>query len=244
LSSTPSPEFKVLGVLSLVRRIPITECPRSSSPMAATAALSLACPLRRSSRLAHSHTHPTHAHSPSPPSLRQSYASKHHHHHRHRPRLPPPDPEPDPDSSSSDPENELTPRALRALKRQRLALDPDGIPLTPRHRPRKRRKENIAHGPLDVSTANKDPPQVCLSHSLIHATHPHTLSQHSKRPLSPPLSPLTPIRPRGADWWVALILPYSLYSPKCQLAYTGSFAIRAFHGPLEGPRSVRAHVVQ
>ncbi|KAL4066723.1 hypothetical protein J3A83DRAFT_4374782 [Scleroderma citrinum] len=141
--------------------------------MAATAAISLPCPLRRSSRLAHAHAHATHAHS-SPSPLRHL---KHHHHHRPRPRSPPPDPEPDPDSSSSDPENELTPRALRALKRQRLAIDPDGIPLAPRPRPRKKRKENIAHGPLDT---NKDPPQ------------------HSKRPLSPP-TPLAPIRPRVTD---------------------------------------------
>ncbi|KAG6334797.1 hypothetical protein ID866_4286 [Astraeus odoratus] len=143
----------------------------------AAAAVSLACPLRRSSRLAHAHAHASHNHSPAP--LRQPHHLKHHRHHPTRP--PPPDPEPDPDSSSSDPENELTPRALRALKRQRLALDHDGLPIPSRPRPRKRRKENIAHVSIDPISTKKD------------------LAQHLKRPSSPPSLPLTLKRAQGID---------------------------------------------
>ncbi|KAI6037699.1 hypothetical protein EDC04DRAFT_2110706 [Pisolithus marmoratus] len=138
----------------------------------AAAAVSLSCPPRRSSRLAHAHT----AHAPSPPPLRQPHHLKSHRHHR--PRISVADSEPDPDSSSSDPENELTPRALRALKRQRLALDFDGLSISTRGRPRKKRKENIAHA--DPVPTRKEIPQP------------------SKRPSSPP-SPLTPKRTFGTD---------------------------------------------
>ncbi|KAH0833382.1 hypothetical protein J3R83DRAFT_12483 [Lanmaoa asiatica] len=109
----------------------------------AAAAVSVACPLRRSTRLAHAHSH-TH---PNPPKQHHRLKSRH-------PTRPTPDPEPDQDSSSSDPENELTPRALRALKRQRLALDLDGLPFSPRARPRKRRRESI---PLPAKRLSSPP---------------------------------------------------------------------------------------
>lgn len=146
----------------------------------AAAAVSLSCPPRRSSRLAHAHAAHNH---PSPPPLRQ--ASHHLKSHRqHRPRIPAPvaDSEPDPDSSSSDPENELTPRALRALKRQRLALDLDSLSISPRGRPRKRRKENFAH-----------------ANSVAAASSRKETPQSFKRPSSPPPSPLTPKRIFGTD---------------------------------------------
>ncbi|KAF9231019.1 hypothetical protein BU15DRAFT_82909 [Melanogaster broomeanus] len=134
----------------------------------AAAAVSLSCPLRRSSRIAHNHTH-------SSPPLHHSHKLKQQQHPRYHTR-PPPDPEPDQDSSSSDPENELTPRALRALKRRRLALDVDGLPLPTRHRPRKRRKENI------LQTRGDDPR---LSQLPIKDA-----TERPKRPSSPTLSPL------------------------------------------------------
>ncbi|KIJ62928.1 hypothetical protein HYDPIDRAFT_168878 [Hydnomerulius pinastri MD-312] len=167
----------------------------------AAAAVSLACPLRRSSRLAHAHNH-TH----SPPPLRQSHQSyqlKQHHHQRHHTRAAP-DPEPDPDSSSSDPENELTPRALRALKRQRLALDVDGLPLAARVRPRKRRKENIIQVGVDDTRLSqlprKDAAEVSGQSGLGNdATQAHTLTQRTKRPSSPTLTPLALKRAHSTD---------------------------------------------
>ncbi|KAI6108918.1 hypothetical protein EDD16DRAFT_57448 [Pisolithus croceorrhizus] len=144
----------------------------------AAAAVSLSCPPRRSSRLAHAHA----AHSPSPSPLRQPHHLKSHRHHRPRIPIPVADSEPDPDSSSSDPENELTPRALRALKRQRLALDFDSLSISHRGRPKKKRKENIAHAiPVAVASSRKETPQP------------------SKRPSSPSPSPLTPKRIFGTD---------------------------------------------
>ncbi|KAG8212811.1 hypothetical protein J3R82DRAFT_11104 [Butyriboletus roseoflavus] len=130
----------------------------------AAAAVSLACPLRRSTRLAHAHSHPP---------TRQHHRLKSHH-PRHPPR-PTPDPEPDQDSSSSDPENELTPRALRALKRQRLALDPDGLPFSTCSRPKKRRKHPI---PL--------PPKV----SRLSTPHHHLTPPSPQRLCSPSLTPI------------------------------------------------------
>ncbi|KAH7884833.1 hypothetical protein F5I97DRAFT_1508163 [Phlebopus sp. FC_14] len=147
----------------------------------AAAALSLPCPLRRSSRLAHAHSHPT--------PQRQSHHIKHQHQHQHQRHHQPrthPDPEPDPDSSSSDPENELTPRALRALKRQRLALDVDGLPLTTRVRPRKRRKENVDHTSLDNT-------RLTLSQVPRKGT-----AELTRRPSSPS-TPLTPKRTHSTD---------------------------------------------
>jgi hypothetical protein len=168
----------------------------------AAAAVSLTCPLRRSSRLAHAHTH-THS---SPP-LRQSHKLKQQHlllhHHRHLTR-PVPDPEPDQDSSSSDPENELTPRALRALKRQRLALDVDGLPLAARVRPRKRRKENFVQTKGDDTRPSqlqiKDVVEVSTTWGLgDDATQAHTFTQRSKRPSTPALSPLALKRSHSVD---------------------------------------------
>lgn len=133
--------------------------------MAAAALSTLACPLRRSTRLAH-------AHSNSPNRQHSNHRLKSHHpRHPHRPT---PDPEPDHDSSSEN-ENELTPRALRALKRQRLALDPDGLPFSARPRPKKRRRDPILL-PAKVSPLDTAPCQLT----------PHT----PKRPSSPPRAPL------------------------------------------------------
>ena len=108
----------------------------------AAAAVSLACPLRRSTRLAHAHRN-----------IKQHI-------------------EQDNDSSSSDPENELTPRALRALKRQRLALDPDGLPFSPRSRSRKRRKENT--NPAQVCFFTAFPSQLTRVPALDAQAHPET----------------------------------------------------------------------
>ncbi|KIK84306.1 hypothetical protein PAXRUDRAFT_84477, partial [Paxillus rubicundulus Ve08.2h10] len=146
----------------------------------AAAAVSLTCPLRRSSRLAHAHSH-THS---SPP-LRQSHKLKQQHLLLHHHRLPVPDPEPDQDSSSSDPENELTPRALRALKRQRLALDVDGLPLAARVRPRKRRKENLVQTKGDDTRLS----QLQIKDAV----------ECPKRPSTPTHSPLALKRPHSVD---------------------------------------------
>ncbi|KAG1812706.1 hypothetical protein EV424DRAFT_1568086 [Suillus variegatus] len=76
----------------------------------------------------------------------------HHHHHHHTTKRRPLNNLEELHTSSTSENDELTPRALRALKRQRLALDPDGLLLPhieTNHR-RKRRKENdntnVAHG--------------------------------------------------------------------------------------------------
>jgi hypothetical protein len=91
--------------------------------------------LRRSTRIAqHPHHH-------------------HHHHHHTTKRRPLNNPEIIEEADNSTSENdELTPRALRALKRQRLALDSDSLllPHIEVHHRRKRRKENdntnVGHG--------------------------------------------------------------------------------------------------
>ncbi|KAG2129504.1 uncharacterized protein EDB93DRAFT_1108681 [Suillus bovinus] len=76
----------------------------------------------------------------------------HHHHHHYTTKRHPLNKLEEPHTSTTSENDELTPRALRALKRQRLALDTDGLLLPhieTNHR-RKRRKENdntnIAHG--------------------------------------------------------------------------------------------------
>lgn len=105
----------------------------------------------------------------------------------------------DNDDSSSDPENELTPRALRALKRQRLALDL--VPL--RTRSKRRRKENLPQvGPLHLSSSITKRPFQCPTPIPDSIKHPPELAL----PLSPdptpspdtspePLTPLTPLSP-------------------------------------------------
>ena len=128
----------------------------------AAAAVSLACPLRRSTRLAH-------AHSP-----RRTLKLQRH----------PPEPDIEPDSSSSDPENELTPRALRALKRQRLALDPDGLPCP---RTRKRRKD--APQQTLFATPSKRPSTQPTRTLSTDATTDGTPTHHASIPTNPPSSP-------------------------------------------------------
>jgi hypothetical protein len=131
----------------------------------AAAAVSLACPLRRSTRLAHFR----------------------------RPKYrPAPEPDNDHDSSSSDPENELTPRALRALKRQRLAPAPDAVPFPPRLRPRKRRKESQARRPT-----LPPPAHIGATPKPEPTSDPAGETQSIPRSPSPTLSPepLTPLTP-------------------------------------------------
>ncbi|KAG6372166.1 hypothetical protein JVT61DRAFT_7956 [Boletus reticuloceps] len=138
----------------------------------AAAAVSLACPLRRSTRLAHAH-HPS-----------RKYNQLRH-------------PQDQDDSSSSDPENELTPRALRALKRQRLTLDLDGLPFSSRPRSKRRRKENTIPtqrlSPLPLTpkpTQSTDGQGLALSAYLsvdsCHSPHSTATPTHAASPTSVP----------------------------------------------------------
>ncbi|KAF8554009.1 hypothetical protein OG21DRAFT_1509435 [Imleria badia] len=153
----------------------------------AAAAVSLACPLRRSTRLAHAHPRRT---------LKLQ---------RHNP-----EPDNEPDSSSSDPENELTPRALRALKRQRLPLDPDGLPCT---RARKRRKDTL-HRPSTQplaprrtlsSDGHPHPPSPTDSYHGAPTAYASPSSIPENRPSSPSHSDVSkpelsiPLPPRSPD---------------------------------------------
>ncbi|OAX32609.1 hypothetical protein K503DRAFT_787089 [Rhizopogon vinicolor AM-OR11-026] len=107
-----------------------------------------------------------------------------------------------------DADDQLTPRALRALKRQRLTLDSDGLPLPQLESPhrRKRRKENdiLTTGPLKEPTilAPKDDDQDAPT---------QTTPPHSPSPV-PHYRPPSPVQmnPPPAD---LLSIHVTLHSP-------------------------------